>query len=109
MEVPEKDEFKQLRERLAITAKLVWDRVDQDELAAIFAYADHYKTFLDRAKTEREAVQEIVRQAQARGFVDLSSRTPGPRAFYNYRGKSVALVVQGKRPLSSGLRLVASH
>ncbi|MGO9176047.1 MAG: aminopeptidase [Desulfobaccales bacterium] len=105
----EKDEFKQLRDRLAITARLVWDRVDQGELAAIFAYADQYKTFLDRAKTEREAVQEIVRQAQARGFVDLSSRTPGPRVFYNYKGKSIALVVQGKRPLSSGLRLVASH
>ncbi len=59
----EKDEFKQLRDRLAITARLVWDRVDQGELAAIFAYADQYKTFLYRAKTEREAVQEIVRQA----------------------------------------------
>src|SRR5208337_2069262 len=109
MEVREKDDLQQLRERLALTARLVWDRVDQDELAAIFAYADHYKTFLDRAKTEREAVQEIVRQAQARGFEDLSSRTPGPRVFYNYKGKNIALVVQGKRPLSSGLRLVASH
>ena len=77
MEVREKDELKQLRDRLAVTARLVWDRVDQGELAAIFAYADHYKTFLDRAKTEREAVQEIVRQAQALGFVDLA---PGPRA-----------------------------
>ena len=52
---------------------------------------------------------EILRQAQALGFVDLASRTPGPKAFYNYRGKSLALVVQGQRPLSAGLRLVASH
>ena len=109
IEEKEKDEFKQLRERLAITPRLVWDRVDAGELAAIFAYADHYKAFLDRAKTEREAVQEIVRQAQSRGFTDLSTRSPGPRGFYSYRGKSIALVVQGKRPLSSGLRLVASH
>ena len=109
MEIQEKDELKQLRERLAVSQKLVWDQVDQAERGAIFSYADHYKTFLDRAKTEREAVQEVLRQAQARGFVDLASRAPGPKAFYNFKGKSVALVVQGQRPLSAGLRIVGSH
>ena len=79
MEIEEKDELKQLRDRLAITQNLVWDKVDPAERAAIFAYGDHYQTFLDRAKTEREAVTEIVRQAQALGFVDLfgqASRAP---------------------------------
>src|SRR5512135_624933 len=109
MEVQEKEELQQLRDRIAITPKLVWDKMDQTERDAIFAYGDHYKTFLDRAKTEREAVQEIVRQAQALGFVDLASRVPGTKGFYNYKGKSVALVVQGRQPLSAGLRLVASH
>ena len=109
MEIQEKDELKQLRERLAVSQKLVWDHVDQAERGAIFSYADHYKTFLDRAKTEREAVQEVLHQAQARGFVDLASRAPGPKAFYNFKGKSVALVVQGQRPLSAGLRIVGSH
>ena len=58
----------------------MWDQVDQAERAAIFAYGDHYKTFLDRAKTEREAVVEIERQAKALGFVDLArqgGRPPG--------------------------------
>ena len=109
MEIEEKDELKQLRDRLAITQKLVWDNVEPDERAAIFAYGDHYKTFLDRAKTEREAVHEILRQAQALGFVDLTSGAKGPKGFYNFKGKSVALVVQGRRPLSAGLRLVGSH
>ncbi|MCX5892584.1 MAG: aminopeptidase [Deltaproteobacteria bacterium] len=109
MEVQETDELKQLRDRLALSPKLVWDKVDQTERDAIFAFGDHYKTFLDRAKTERQAVHEILRQAQALSFVDLASKTPGPMAFYNYRGKSVALVVQGQRPLSAGLRLIASH
>jgi aspartyl aminopeptidase len=109
MEIQEKDELKELRDRLSITPKLVWDKVDQSERAAIFAYGDHYKIFLDRAKTERQAVHEIARQAQALGFVDLTSRLPGPKAFYNFRGKNIALVVQGKRPLSAGLRLIGSH
>jgi aspartyl aminopeptidase len=109
MEIEEKDELKQLRDRLAITQNLVWDKVDSAERAAIFAYCDHYQTFLDRAKTEREAVQEIARQVQALGFVDLTGKVPGPKGFYNYKGKSIALVVQGKQPLSAGLRLVGSH
>jgi aspartyl aminopeptidase len=109
MEVQEKDELKELRDRLAVTPKLVWDQVDEAERQAIFAYGERYKTFLDRAKTEREAVAEIERQARALGFVDLSRREAGPRGFYNYKGKTIVLVVQGRRPLTDGLRLVASH
>ena len=109
MEVQDKDELKQLRDRLAVNPKMVWDQVDQAERAAIFAYGDHYKTFLDRAKTEREAVVEIERQAKALGFVDLTGKEAGPRGYYNYRGKVIVLVVQGRRPLTEGLRVVASH
>jgi aspartyl aminopeptidase len=109
MEVQEKDELKQLRDRLAVTPKLVWDRVDTAERTAIFTYGDHYKTFLDRAKTEREAVAEIERQARALGFVDLAQPESGPRGYYNYKGKTIALVVRGRRPLTEGLRIVASH
>src|SRR5512137_749078 len=96
MEVQEKDELKQLWDRLAVAPKLVWDQVDPAERAAIFAYGDHYKTFLDRAKTEREAVVEIERQAKALGFVDLARKEAGPRCYYNYRGKNIVLVVQGR-------------
>jgi len=109
MEASEKDEIQQLRDRLSISPKLVWDKVDAAERAAIFAYGDHYNTVLDRAKTEREAVAENDRQAKALGFVDLAQKESGPRGFYNYKGKTIALMVQGRRPLSHGLHLVASH
>jgi aspartyl aminopeptidase len=109
MEAKEKDEFQQLRDRLMVTPRLVWDRVDQAERAAIFAYGEDYKAFLDRAKTEREAVTEIEAQAGGRGFVELINGTAGPRTFYTYKGKTIILAVQGRRPLTQGLRLVASH
>jgi len=109
MEANEKDELQQLRDRLMVTPRLVWDRVDQAERAAIFAYGEVYKAFLDRAKTEREAVKEIEAQAGNRGFVELINGTAGPRTFYTYKGKTIILAVQGRRPLTQGLRLVASH
>ena len=109
MEAKEKDEIQQLRDRLTITPKLVWDQADQDQRAAISAYAEDYKAFLDRAKTEREAVIEIEAQARNRGFVELLNGSTGPRTYYAYRGKTIILALQGRRPLTEGLRLVASH
>ncbi|MHB8068197.1 MAG: aminopeptidase [Desulfobaccales bacterium] len=105
----EKDELKELRERLMISHRMVWDHADAAVREAITAYGERYKAFLDQAKTEREAVSEIERQARARGFVDLTANTPGTKTFYNYRGKTMLLAVTGRRPLSDGLRLIASH
>ena len=51
--------------------------------------------FLDRAKTEREAVTEIERQAKALGFVNLAGKEAGPRSYYNYTR-------QGHRPGGPG-------
>ncbi|MBI4643016.1 MAG: aminopeptidase [Deltaproteobacteria bacterium] len=109
MEAPEKDELKELRERLMVSPRLVWDQADAATREAIMAFGEQYKTFLDRAKTEREAVAEIERQARARGFVDLAGNTPGEKTYYSYKGKTMVLVVKGRRPLSAGLRLVAAH
>ncbi|OPX19966.1 MAG: aminopeptidase [Desulfobacca sp. 4484_104] len=109
METPSKDEIQQLRDKLAVKPRLVWDRLDAAERAAVLAYAERYKHFLDVAKTERQAVVEIQRQAQERGFVDLGSDRPGSRFYLNYRGKTIALVVLGKQPVSAGLRIIAAH
>jgi len=104
-----KDELEQLRDRLMVSPRLVWDLVDESTREAIMAYGERYKSFLDRAKTEREGVTEIQSLAQGRGFVDLNARSSGPRTYYNYKGKTIVLAVQGRRPLKDGLRLVAAH
>ena len=106
---PKKDELEKLRQRLMVTPRLVWDQVKPKERKAIMAYAEGYKNFLDRAKTERQAVQEIVRQAEAAGFVDLKTSQSVSRCYYNYKGKTIALIVPGRQPLTRGLRLVAAH
>jgi aspartyl aminopeptidase len=108
-EVPEKNELEKLRERLMVKHKLVWDQVDASEREAILAYAERYKKFLDTAKTEREAVVEIEAQARTAGFVNLAAGESGPRCSYNYKGKVIALIVQGRRPLKDGIRIVAAH
>jgi aspartyl aminopeptidase len=105
----EKDALQELRDRLTVSPTLVWDQVDEAERAAIMAYGEAYKDFLNRAKTERQAVDEIMRQARERDFVELLNGSSGPRTFYAYKGKTIILAVKGRRPLTEGLHLVASH
>jgi aspartyl aminopeptidase len=109
VESPEKNELDLLRERLTVSARLVWDHVDEAERQAIMDYAERYKKFLDAAKTEREAVREIESQARARGFVSLTGSGPQAPWFYNYKGKVIALGVPGRRPATEGLHIIGSH
>jgi aspartyl aminopeptidase len=109
MEAQEKDQLKELRDRLTVSQKLVWDQVDAVARDAILTYGERYKAFLDQAKTEREAVAVIETMAKARGFMDLLTQAPGDRGYYNHKGKTIVLAVQGRRPLSEGVRIVASH
>jgi aspartyl aminopeptidase len=106
---PEKNELDLLRERLTVCPRLVWDHVDEAERQAIMDYGERYKNFLDTAKTEREAVKEIERQARERGFAPLAGSPPGTPWIYNYKGKTIALGVPGRRPLTEGLRIIGAH
>jgi len=108
-EVNEKNELDLLRERLSVSSRLVWDHVDEAERQAIMDYAERYKNFLNTAKTEREAVQEIEARAQDRGFVPLAGSAPGTPWVYNYKGKTIALGVPGRRPPTEGLRIIGAH
>ncbi|HSO72397.1 MAG TPA: aminopeptidase [Thermodesulfobacteriota bacterium] len=109
METPDKDTLKEMQDRLTMTPRLLWDHLEQAERDAVETFADGYKQFLDQAKTEREAVLEVERQALANGFVDLYSGQSGSKFILNYRGKTVALAVLGQRPVRQGLRILAAH
>ena len=76
------------------------------------AYCEDYKKFLDAGKTERECVDETVRQAEAKGFkpfVRGMAVNPGDKLYRVNRGKAIMLAVVGSRPLSEGVNIGAAH
>jgi aspartyl aminopeptidase len=99
---------KELEQKLKLQGKLVWDRLEEKEKKEVFRFAEGYKKFLDQAKTERQAVGEILRAAEKAGFRELS-RGGGKKFFSVNREKSIALAVLGRAPLAEGLRIVISH
>ncbi len=104
-----KKKVEELRKRLIREQPLVWDQVGTGEQKEIFEFAERYKTFLDRVKTEREAVRTIEAFAKKKGFKEIGARG-GQTKFYKInKSKSIALAVLGKRPLTSGVHIIASH
>ena len=52
-----KNDGKELKERLFADKKNGWENLSDDELKAIFQYADEYMYYLNTSKTEKEIVQ----------------------------------------------------
>ncbi|OGP83082.1 MAG: aminopeptidase [Deltaproteobacteria bacterium RBG_16_54_11] len=105
----ENEKTKSLEERVKLTGKLVWDRYDEAQVKQAFAFAEGYKGFLDEAKTEREAVDAIVKSAQKAGFCAYSQKGKDKRIYRLNKDKSIGLATVGKQPLEKGLRIIVSH
>ena len=80
---------------------------------AIFAYAEGYKTFLNAAKTEREAVTELVAMAKKNGFREWKLGDPVERGgayWFNNRQKNLFLFRIGQNDVArDGVRIMAAH
>lgn len=94
----------------------VWEKLTPDQLQQVMTYGEGYKTFLDTAKTEREAVDYLREQAVRSGFVRLEdllehgrSIKPGDKVYVINRGKGIIMAVMGEEPLEKGLNIIGSH
>jgi aspartyl aminopeptidase len=102
----------QRREQLFDNKRNGYDRLSEADETAMKNYCENYKKFLDAAKTEREAVDEVIRQAQAQGFTAYArgmTVKPGDRLYRVNRGKSVMLAVIGEKSLADGVAIGAAH
>lgn len=103
-----KKELEKLKKKLTYEPKLVWDAASKADKTTIFKFADHYKKFLDTAKTEREAVLSIQDMAMGNGFSDNASSDPSTPFVKVHKNKSIALVRPGS-DYGKGIRLIISH
>ena len=78
----EKTKGEELREKLFFTPKNLSELMTPEEKEAAEAFSVDYKNFLDRAKTEREAVTTMVELLEKAGYTPLrpaKNTPPGPR------------------------------
>ncbi len=103
----------ELKKELFYQPKNGYDLIGAEERLACEDYCRGYMAYLDAARTEREAVKEAVRLAEAAGFVSADGFEgpikPGQKVYYSNRGKSLLLAVGGKKPMSEGVVVEAAH
>ncbi len=100
-----------LEKQLSWTTESYWLKMDEKKQKAVFDFAEDYKKFLKEAKTEREAVEYFIAEAEKNGFkpIDKAEYKPGEKIYLVNRGKNIALVVIGEKPLTEGVKIVAAH
>ena len=101
-----------LAEELFYRTKNAGEELDAAELARADAFCEEYKTFLDHAKIEREAVRTTVAMLEKAGYTAFDpdrSYQPGDRIYRNVRGKALILATIGTEDLEKGVRMVISH
>ena len=101
-----------MSENLTYKKETVYKKTDAENISAAFDYAEGYKSFLNSAKTEREAVKTAIAMLKPYGFKEYSFGDEikiGDRLYYNNRNKNLFVFVIGSDGASDGLRIVASH
>ena len=92
--------------------KTGWDRLDDIGRQRMEELAGDYRRFLDRGKTERDAVSALVEMAERKGFRPFARGMevkPGDRYYQVNRHKAVTLMVIGQRSLAEGISLTGAH
>ena len=99
-------------QNLRYEKKTVYELAGATVVDEAYEYAKNYVKFLDAAKTEREAVVESVRIAEAAGYRAWSFGDPinvGDKLYYNNRGKNIFLIRVGTENINNGIRITAAH
>ena len=108
----EKTQGEELREKLFYQPKNLSETMTPEEKAAAEAFAVPFKAFLDRAKTEREAVTTIVEMLEKAGYVPFvpgKQYPAGAKVYLNNRGKALIASTIGTLDIGEGVRIEAAH
>lgn len=89
-----------------------WADLSESDRREVLEFAEDYKEFMGKAKTELSFVSETVRIAEAAGFRELepdSNLSPGRKYYDINRDRTISLIVVGSKPFGDGFRVVGAH
>lgn len=107
----QKSQAKQLADELLYTAPSILDAQPETKEAA-WAFAEEYRRFMNRAKTEREfvtAAVELLKAAGYRPFEPGRAYQPGDKVYCVNRSKALIASTFGTLPAAAGVRINAAH
>lgn len=107
--MPRKLDAKELKKELLSSKS---KNVSSEDIKKADSYAEGYKEFLGKAKTEREAVKATIQLAKDNGFSPFDPNKKykaGDKIYSVNRNKAIILAVIGKRPIQDGVSFAIAH
>ena len=96
--------------------KTVWETYTEEEKEKVFDFCEEYRTFLSKCKTERECVEEILKDVEAHGYRSLKSirkegksLKAGDKVYVSIMGKTLALFHIGRKSMEEGMNILGAH
>ncbi len=89
-----------------------WLGISVEERQQVFEFAEQYKEFIHRARTELTFVTEAIAFAEDNGFRPWTAQgatVPGTRYYEVNRDRTITLFVIGRRSMGEGFHIIGSH
>lgn len=102
----------ELKEKLFYQKENGWNNMDEIKKKEIFTLSNAYMDFLNKAKTEREFIQQAKILADNNGYRDImtyETLKPGDKIYFINREKSMYLAIIGEESIENGMHIIGSH
>ena len=92
-----------------------WPELTPAEKDHVMGFAEEFKEFMGKAKSEMLFVREGVKFAESKGFRKWQTNTkaadlkPGSRWYSVNRDRTLAIFIIGTEPIENGMRIVNTH
>lgn len=89
-----------------------WKNISEERKESIFQFSEEYIYFLNKVKTEREAVHFVEKMLKENGFCNVCEKenlVAGDKVYYINHDKSMYIAVIGSEPLENGLQILGAH
>lgn len=94
-------EFEELKKQLFNKKNNGWETLEKEEAEKIFKFSEEYIYYLNKSKTEREAIEISKEILDKNGFESITKKqklSPGDKIYYINRDKNIYAAVIGKTP-----------
>lgn len=105
-------ENKELKDELFNKKESGYKNISEEEKKNIFSFCDGYIKFMNRAKTEREAVKVVKSILDEKGYVNIDEvdfLKEGDKVYYINKDKNVFASIIGKETIENGLNIIGAH
>lgn len=96
--------------------KNTWKQYNDKTTKEAYHFAEGYKDFLNKGKTERECIDQIVNTIEAEGYVELEraiaekrSLKAGDKIYSVHMNKAIVMFQLGKKAMAEGMNILGAH